>query len=183
MPMTEWLWNPSAYVIMTMPAMAKIAATICTEREGERQNISDGRHAARSGVIKTPDPFPAVLEHSRHTWLLLCSSAQKSQASKHYKGFLNGVITVQWLFCSVWMFIYSHTCKRWFSDSNASSAGWAGSTVNAWLSDIDFRYAAIMLTNACMFHSLCVSACDHTSEGDITYKHCPAECIKEVSGR
>lgn len=29
MPMTEWLWKPSAYVIMTMPPMAKIAATIC----------------------------------------------------------------------------------------------------------------------------------------------------------
>lgn len=28
MPITEWLWNPSAYVIITMPAMAKMAATI-----------------------------------------------------------------------------------------------------------------------------------------------------------
>ena len=38
MPMTEWLWKPSAYVIITMPAIAKMAATICKGRERERDS-------------------------------------------------------------------------------------------------------------------------------------------------
>jgi len=33
MPITEWLWKPSAYVIITIPPMAKMAATICDQTE------------------------------------------------------------------------------------------------------------------------------------------------------
>jgi len=33
--MTEWLWNPSAYVIITIPAIANIAATIWLETKKE----------------------------------------------------------------------------------------------------------------------------------------------------
>lgn len=77
-----------------MPAMAKIAATICREKEREEeehQRKIDGRHATRCAVMKTTKPFTAAQGHSRHTCPRSGYSLQESQASedKGCKGAIN----------------------------------------------------------------------------------------------
>lgn len=74
-----------------MPAMAKIAATICGgEGWRRRQRVTDGRHAARSVVVKPGR------DTGRRTLPPLGYSPQKSQASQDRA--CNGIINTLVLF-------------------------------------------------------------------------------------
>lgn len=124
-----------------MPAMAKIAATICGgEGWRRRQRVTDGRHAARSVVVKP------CRDTGRRTLPPLGYSPQKSQASQDRA--CNGIINTLVLFyCEqtahlAAMFPPSRTNVLGFTAS-APNTGRVASTALASLSDIDFRYTAL----------------------------------------
>jgi len=137
-----------------MPAMAKIAATICGEKE--HQWMTDGRHAAHSLVIKTLSPLPlcgdAAGAHGLR-FVIQCRNHKRTrtrflklQLICRFLFYPQQAACLQLTFCHAQTgLLYGKSALR-FTVQVFPTQGGQILQCWVWLFDTDFHYIAIMFT-------------------------------------